>query len=301
MSQEIYDKARELIKARKFEEARKVLQPIAYEARATAWLTKINEVSPPVSKTATPPQPPPRTISKSEPVVVQKKSQLGLGLVIGLLLGLVGGIAVGAFLFAEKEQPTQEKLVIVTATLLPATPTLAITDTPTVTPTPEIVATNTRISAANNIPATPVRTARPTQEICGIADWWYNEVDPILSEFFDTAELAASTSRIGLAPLVLELQRLGRDYDNLDYPSCAEDIRFEVWLGINEAIDGFVAFAGNDEIMTEVNFTVSNRALYDAWYMLLGNTVAGDSRMAMTSFIWGGDQPEGTSTPTPSP
>lgn len=46
MNEDAYERAREAIKARRFEEARKYLIPIAHEPKAQAWLAKLDQIAP---------------------------------------------------------------------------------------------------------------------------------------------------------------------------------------------------------------------------------------------------------------
>ena len=137
---EILNKARQLIEARQFAEARNLLLPIAANPTAKRWLEKLAEIAPQSESRS--------TRRYNTPLVV------GI-IVISALLVLTLGVLLGQNLLTAREV-----LLVVTATELPTisiteTSTLLPTETPTETYTPTVTPSETYTSV-------PTKTFTPT-------------------------------------------------------------------------------------------------------------------------------------------
>ena len=62
-------------------------------------------------------------------------------------------------------------------------------------------------------------------------------------EFSDTVTTASSTARIGLAPVLLSLQKTLRETENLDTAACLGPAKTQLVLYMTNAIEGFSKFA----------------------------------------------------------
>lgn len=169
-------------------------------------------------------------------------------------------------------------------------PTLAVlpdeTQSPTITPTPSHtpLPTNTE---------TPIPTATltpiPTSD-CAVGIWWA-EVEPTVQEFLDTADVAAQTSRMSLSGVVLEMRQLQRQFERLDYPSCLQEIYFELSAGMSSATDGFTSFMGESEIVSSVQLGLATQYFWNASELLRGRAILNEYRIIDASIVWGGDSP----------
>ncbi len=119
---------------------------------------------------------------------------------------------------------------------------------------------------------------------------WWDQVDPLVVKFLDTAETAASTSRIAISPIIIQLQDLQRQVDALPDEPCAVDITAMNSVSLKFAVDGFNAFAGSNESLANIYFTAASQALWNTNAMLRPYLVFPDTRMQLAHFIWGGDE-----------
>ena len=71
---------------------------------------------------------------------------------------------------------------------------------------------------------------------------YLDNLNDILYRFSTTHEIAASTARIGLAPLVSELRAIQHELTTLDPPACASDIHADATLFTDHTISGYLAF-----------------------------------------------------------
>jgi len=76
---------------------------------------------------------------------------------------------------------------------------------------------------------------------------YIRDIDPLVDEFLDTWQVAESTSRIALSPLVRDMQRAHRELQDVAPPECAEDGSNRLILGVGSIIDGFIAFMGEED------------------------------------------------------
>jgi len=69
---------------------------------------------------------------------------------------------------------------------------------------------------------------------------------PLLDEFNDTLEIAGSTARIALAPVVSELRRIQREFRRLECPEIAKTAHAYFSDGMDFGIQAFLAFMAQE-------------------------------------------------------
>lgn len=137
---------------------------------------------------------------------------------------------------------------------LPATARQAPIATQTRTPSPEPTATPE--------PPPPSATASPTLPDCNI-EGWLDAITPDLVEFLDTAEVAVRTSRMSMSPVILELQRVMRRIERVEYPACSALAYMELMNALTSAVNGMNEFLASNDTLSERNFTRANQSMYD--------------------------------------
>jgi hypothetical protein len=274
---------KQLIQQKEYAKARQILRQMSSNPTAKKWLIKLDDIAP----------------------ALTNKSSGSTGLSLLLFIAVVGLIA-GSFLIGRMTSkgdssagqiladvaPTLTQLVITPS----VTATPEFTDTPTDTPTPNIE--TAAAFRATQIQSNILTSEAPcTIEIYG--DWW-TESSPFLTQFLDTAETAVNTSRGSLSPIILELSEIYRNLEAVEHPECISEVRFDIRLGMDSAIDGFNEFLGDSEVMAEIDFSIANQYFFEAYRALMdlnANPIV-DLRLFNTRSIWGGDSPE---EPTPTP
>ncbi len=90
------------------------------------------------------------------------------------------------------------------------------------------------------------------------------ELKLIAEEWDDALFLARSTPRMSLSGPIGELQQIRRNVSNLDVPECLEKSRKSLELGMYSAIEGMLAFMGqeSDESVSKY-FKLYNKQLDD--------------------------------------
>lgn len=91
-------------------------------------------------------------------------------------------------------------------------------------------------------PTPKPRVSCPDEEVISYLD----ELDLLLEEFDDTVEIAGSTSRMGLAPVIQDMQSQKRDARRLDRPECANYLEDLVVVAIETKVDAFISFLSQD-------------------------------------------------------
>lgn len=162
-------------------------------------------------------------------------------------------------------------------------PTATLRFTPTDTPTPSITPTPSNTFTPT---LTPSQTLTP-EPPCDAQTWW-DAVDPIIVEFLDTAEIAGQTSRVSLSPIVLEMRRIYRRYEDVEYPSCIRQAYFDLLFGMDYAVDGFGDFQMEYDGLMELDFGFANERLHAAALYLYSKGIFADVRLAIADTIWGG-------------
>lgn len=121
---------------------------------------------------------------------------------------------------------------------------------------------------------------------CPTRSWW-NTQRPIVVEFLDTVEVASTTPRMNVGTVILEMQRLYRDYERTTAPSCASSADSNLKSGMDRTIQGFRDFASNADFLSSVyldmaaeRFVAAKEALWD---LRLYNT---DIRLSIPETMW---------------
>lgn len=85
---------------------------------------------------------------------------------------------------------------------------------------------------------------------------YLSEIEPVLTEWQDTVDVADSTARIALSPVVQDMQRLRRDAADVAAPSCAHDASGLLIIGMDDVVAGFVDFMGESgDVVVERQLT----------------------------------------------
>jgi hypothetical protein len=289
MSKQRLQAARELIQQKKYAEARRILKGMD-DPTAQKWLAKLDEIAPE------------HTRSKQNRVLVGVIALMLVVILILVVLLFIRGNANTDTTNIVIVTPTQDEASIVQLPTVMDLPSATPTNTmppPTVTPTdtPFPTETFTQIPSSTytlttsptpTLSKTSVPTSTPTPE-CNYRSWW-GDVEELVTEFLDTAEVASSTSRMALSPIVLEMQRTFRDFERIDTPSCLFDIEHDLEFGMRSVIDGFNSFLAQDGISTQVFFTVANQQFWNVYNELIQRLIIADGRLLSTHLIWGGDE-----------
>jgi hypothetical protein len=114
---------------------------------------------------------------------------------------------------------------------------IAETQTPR---TAETTATPSEASTA--LPTPKPKVSCPDSEV----KTYLSELDSLLEEFDDTVTIAKSTSRIGLASVVADMQSNKREIRRLVAPECASYLTDLVMVAVQAQIDAFLSFMAQD-------------------------------------------------------
>lgn len=257
MFRDRFDIARQLIIEKHFQAARELLKTID-DPKAQQWLAKLEQV-----------QPEDRRHSHTRNYVL-------IGGLCGLLCLLLG-IVIGFALFAQEE--TGPQLAAAERTHTPAS-SGTVTPTRSPTPTPSRTAMPTRTQYP-----TPTAGITSTPD-CWKREWW-QQAEPVIVRFLDTAEVAAATSRIALSPVLLELRQVYREFDDMEYPACVSDIRMSIWQAMNTGIDGMQAFLGESDVIASVRLDLASQYFKEAYDALFDAGLISDLRMSdMNLWVW---------------
>ncbi len=118
----------------------------------------------------------------------------------------------------------------------------------------------------------------------------YSEgVRDVARRFDDAVELAQSTPRVSLAPIVSDLQAIRRDAEDIEVPDCAADAQDALIAYMDSTIDGFRAFLASEaDASVNAYFDAASRHFNDYQERL-------DTVMGVPSAT-----PRPTSTPGPT-
>ncbi len=110
--------------------------------------------------------------------------------------------------------------------------------------------TGTPVQAVDT--AVPGPTIMPTppraSEICqSVTQDYFAEIQPLLEDWQDTVEVANSTSRIALSPVVQDMQAIRRDIADVPVPDCAQDASGLLLIGLGDVVDSFLDFMADSE------------------------------------------------------
>lgn len=75
---------------------------------------------------------------------------------------------------------------------------------------------------------------------------YLEELDFLLEEWDDTVEIAGSTSRMSLSPVIKDLQDIKRDARRLERPECANYLQDLVVVAMESQINAFISFLAQD-------------------------------------------------------
>jgi hypothetical protein len=102
----------------------------------------------------------------------------------------------------------------------------------------------------NKSTATPIEPSATPKPVVSCLDedvvQYLDDLDLLLEEFDDTVTLAGSTSRMGLAPVIQNMQSQKREARHLDRPECANYLQDLVVVSMETEIDTFISFLSND-------------------------------------------------------
>jgi hypothetical protein len=95
----------------------------------------------------------------------------------------------------------------------------------------------------------PTRTPRPTPTPPCTGpelDEFIGDFEALVERWDDTTQLAGSTGRIALSPIVAEMQEIRREVKELNGPWCVEETRSLTMEYMDEFIDGYLAFMAQE-------------------------------------------------------
>lgn len=123
---------------------------------------------------------------------------------------------------------------------------------------------------------------------CPVASWWEDSAGSLVTRFLDTSEVAAQTSRIALSPLVLEMQRIHRDFEGLDYPSCVSEVRNKLLSAMDTTIEGFTSFVGQSDYVASAYLDMAAEEFAAVRDMLRDDMgfFGTDIRLGMMDVMW---------------
>lgn len=94
---------------------------------------------------------------------------------------------------------------------------------------------------------TPTVTPVPTAATCyEQARDYVTQVDALMAQWDDTMDIAGSTPRMSLAPIIADLQELKRTASEMVPPSCAGVAHDHLLLYMDYGIDAYLAFLANE-------------------------------------------------------
>ena len=93
------------------------------------------------------------------------------------------------------------------------------------------------------------------------------EMDPIYQEWDDQLKLTEQTGRGQLAPQIQSLQAIKRKADAVTVPECAKVAHGHIVIGMNDTIDGFLAFM-SQQPQTEVSAKIKSGSNHFNQYRL---------------------------------
>ena len=120
----------------------------------------------------------------------------------------------------------------------------------------------------------PAATSRPATRSClAQSQAFAEETLDLLEEWQDTSELASSTARIALSPVIGQLQRIRRDVAGLSAPACARPVKDLLLEYMDADIDAYLKFmAQQSDGIVERQFNMALDILEDfqtEWTKLL--------------------------------
>ncbi|MDQ3006038.1 MAG: hypothetical protein M3R47_11755 [Chloroflexota bacterium] len=101
-------------------------------------------------------------------------------------------------------------------------------------------------SAQPSATSEPTLTATVTPDPCSVENLSASikEVNDLMREFDDIAKLAASVAREKVPELVSEMQRIRREAEDHETPTCLSNLKVHQITHMNTVIDTLIAFIG---------------------------------------------------------
>lgn len=109
-------------------------------------------------------------------------------------------------------------------------------------------------------------TPTPTEEPCSVqAASYIAETEKLFDDWDDAVQIAGSTSRIALSPVIMNLQEIRRQASDLVAPDCAQDVDNMMLDYMDAMIDAYISFASDKaDYVIDANFGAANLKL-DSW------------------------------------
>jgi hypothetical protein len=290
---------KQLIQQKEYTKARQILRQMSPNPTAKKWLLKLDEIAPEIQ-------------SPSKTPFLKISSVLVVILLIGASFAIGRMTADSSDQSLEALAPALTQLVITPtcdpycqeqtqqyADFYTAATGWAVDDATAAIQQSTYIAED----ATNEVLVLTAVSASQTAMVncASAADWWIL-ADPLIVRFFDIAETASATARASLSGVILELSETHREFERLDYPECAQDVRDNLVSGMDEAVGGFNAFLSSDSpVGGSTYFSRANIDFYEASTQLLELNLVYDYRLAIThALIWGGNDPKITPSPEPT-
>ena len=144
----------------------------------------------------------------------------------------------------------------------------------------------------------PTATILPSESpvpagMSGCIGAWWNEAEPLVEQFLDTAEVAGYTSRITLSSVILQMRQTQRQFEHIPHSDCAETIFGELSYGMDATVQGFNYFMGELDASSVSSLADASQAFWNAYDVMQRARLSVDTRLSDTSRIWGGASPNG--------
>lgn len=121
-------------------------------------------------------------------------------------------------------------------------------------------------------------------------DAWADVAGDDLVDFLDATDLATSTRRDSVAPLVRDMQAAYRAFDRDPYPACGNEARNAIISGMKYAIDMMNKFSANDDLEFNIYNRLASAYFYDARDALVElTTFFVDERLMSPEMLWDED------------
>lgn len=119
----------------------------------------------------------------------------------------------------------------------------------------------------------------PAAPACSISVWW-DEAESEVVKFLDISETAASTSRISLSGVVVQMSGTYRDFQKIEQPVCASTIGDKIDQAMKKGLDANNSFLGENEYTSLNEFESADQYFEEAFNMLKKAGITPDPRMA---------------------
>ena len=82
---------------------------------------------------------------------------------------------------------------------------------------------------------------------CSPIRTWADKAGPLIQEYFDTVAVADNTSRMSLAPVISDMQRIRREMQRLDAPAEAEPTHQAITSAMEHTTNCYIDFLGSGD------------------------------------------------------